>query len=163
MWLFNSSAAHTQLIHLLRTFLTVDIGQWNGTWVSWLQVGKRKARGQKTYFFILFIEEMKKDESLGGRGKLIKKIFKVFNFVTHKYVCTVLRQGSITNKTNHDGFLCKLIKTGRRILGIASLLPHAMFDVKRKMSLLSPQWEWPQSSIVSKSRYVILICVTTTF
>lgn len=76
---------------------------------------------------------------LGKGGKLIKKIFKVFNFATHKSVYTVLREGSITSKTNHDGFLCNLIKTGRRILGIASLLPHAGVDVKGKMNLLSPQ------------------------
>lgn len=82
--------------------------------------------------------------------KLIKKIFKVFNFATHKSVYTAPGEGWITSKINHDGLLCNLIKTGRRILGIASLLPHAMLDVKRKMSLLSPQKERPQSSI-SKS------------
>lgn len=80
----------------------------------------------------------------------------MFNFATHKSVYTAPGEGWITSKINHDGLLCNLIKTGRRILGIASLLPHAMLDVKRKMSLLSPQKERPQSSI-SKSWYVLFL------
>lgn len=35
---------------------------------------------------------------LGERGKSIKKIFKVFNFATHKSVYTVLREGLLLAK-----------------------------------------------------------------